>query len=108
MDFTKFPSRGASSTVRGGGDPAALREFLGRLTSGGSQPEAPGRGGPLGRGAAGLGAAAHPRLVGGRRRPRPAWLCRKRGDAIRRPRGAPGMAIYLLAARRGSDRRRVP
>ena len=35
-------------------------------------------------------------------------MCRNRGGRERRPRGAPGMAIYLLAARRGSDRRRVP
>lgn len=40
-----------------------------------------------------------------------AWrheMCRKRGGLERRPRGDPGMAIYLLAARRRSDRRRVP
>lgn len=40
-----------------------------------------------------------------------AWrheMCRNRGGRERRPRGAPGMAIYLLAARRRSDRRRVP
>ena len=40
-----------------------------------------------------------------------AWrheMCRKRGGRERRPRGDPGMAIYLLAARRRSDRRRVP
>ena len=53
-----------------------------------------------GRPAVGPSGGAGP--PGGRRAPRPfpPRMCRNRGGRERRPRGAPGMAIYLLAARR--------